>query len=429
MECDPTRMCELLVGLPDVNVLAVDDTLERLTVVIEVRGPRPLCLGCGVVARVKDRDKVLLVDLPVFGRPSRLLWRKYRWKCITTTCPMLTWTTDVPSIAASRLALTDRAGRWVTRQVGQHGRSVSDVANELDCDWHTVNNAVQAYGAPLVDDPARIGAANALGLDETLFVREGERHHKHWATSIVDVRRGVLLDMIEGRTAAPSIAWLAGRPQAWRDGIDWATLDLSGPYRLVFDTMLPAARQVADPFHVIKVVNTALDECRRRVQNDTLGHRGRKDDPLYRCRRLLTRADERLDDHGRTKLVGLLEAGDPHGEVRMAWHAKEVVREIYAHTDPVLAAAFVERLGLDLQHESCPIEINRVGRTLLRWKAQIVAWHTAHVTNAPTEAMNNLIKRIKRVGFGFRKFAHYRVRALLYAGKPNWNLLATITPR
>ena len=279
MECDPTRMCELLVGLPDVNVLAVDDTLERLTVVIEVRGPRPLCLGCGVVARVKDRDKVLLVDLPVFGRPSRLLWRKYRWKCITTTCPMLTWTTDVPSIAASRLALTDRAGRWVTRQVGQHGRSVSDVANELDCDWHTVNNAVQAYGAPLVDDPARIGAANALGLDETLFVREGERHHKHWATSIVDVRRGVLLDMIEGRTAAPSIAWLAGRPQAWRDGIDWATLDLSGPYRLVFDTMLPAARQVADPFHVIKVVNTALDECRRRVQNDTLGHRGRKDDP------------------------------------------------------------------------------------------------------------------------------------------------------
>ena len=43
--------------------------------------------------------------------------------------------------------------------------------------------------------------------------------------------------------------------------------------------------------------------------------------------------------------------------------------------------------------------------------------------------MNNLIKRIKRVGFGFRKFTYYRVRALLYAGNPNWDLLATITPR
>ena len=54
------------------------------------------------------------------------------------------------------------------------------------------------------------------------------------------------------------------------------------------------------------LANQKLDECRRRVQNETLGHRGRKDDPLYRCRRLLTKADERLDEHGRTKLLGLL---------------------------------------------------------------------------------------------------------------------------
>ena len=34
--------------------------------------------------------------------------------------------------------MTDRAGRWVTEQVGRNGRSVSEVARELDCDWHTV---------------------------------------------------------------------------------------------------------------------------------------------------------------------------------------------------------------------------------------------------------------------------------------------------
>ena len=43
--------------------------------------------------------------------------------------------------------------------------------------------------------------------------------------------------------------------------------------------------------------------------------------------------------------------------------------------------------------------------------------------------INNLIKRVKRVAFGFRRFRNYRIRALLYAGQPNWNLLATITPR
>ena len=45
-------------------------------------------------------------------------------------------------------------------------------------------------------------------------------------------------------------------------------------------------------------------------------------------------------------------------------------------------------------------------------------WHHARVTNGPTEAVNNLIKRVKRAAFGFRRFAHYRIRALLYAGKP-----------
>ena len=87
------------------------------------------------------------------------------------------------------------------------------------------------------------------------------------------------------------------------------------------------------------------------------------------------------------------------------------------------------RLGHDLQDADCPPEIRRLGRTLIRWRHQIAAWHQAHVTNGPTEAANNLIKRIKRVAFGFSRFRNYRIRTLLYAGRPNWSLLATITPR
>jgi transposase len=68
--------------------------------------------------------------------------------------------------------------------------------------------------------------------------------------------------VVEGRSATGPCEWLADRPDAWRDAIQWATLDLSGPYRKVFDTMLPDAVQVADPFHVIKLANTKLDECR-----------------------------------------------------------------------------------------------------------------------------------------------------------------------
>jgi len=307
---------------------------------------------------------------------------------------------------------------------------VSDVAAELGADWHAINDAVIAYGQALLDaDDTRVGAVEALGVDEVLFARLGRWRTLAWSTSIVDVASGQLLDVIEGRSAAGLCGWLAAMPASWRDAICWAVLDLSGPWRLAFDTMLPAAVQVADPFHVCKLANERLDDVRRRVQNETLGHRGHKDDPLYRSRRLLTKADERLDDKGRTKLLGLLDAGDPHGEVRTAWHAKETVRSIYEIDDPDLADEFVDRLGHDLQDESCPPEVRQLGRTIVRWADQISAWHRSRVSNGPTEAINNLVKRVKRVAFGFRRFAHYRIRALLYAGRPNWALLATVTPR
>jgi len=268
-----------------------------------------------------------------------------------------------------------------------------------------------------------------LGLDEVLFVRLGLYRHQHFTTSIVDVEVGQLLDIVPGRKGDKPAEWIEANSQEWRDQVRWATLDLSGPYRAVFDRALPNATQVADPFHVVKLCNTKLDEVRRRVQNETMGHRGHKDDPLYRCRRLLTKADERLTAGGRTKLLGLLQAGDPHGGVTAAWHAKEAVRELYTHTDADLAMHWLERLAADMKDKDNPPEVRGLGRTLLRWKEQIVAWHRSHVSNGPTESMNNLIKRVKRDAFGFTSFRNYRIRSLLYAGKPRWALLATITPR
>lgn len=433
MEVDPTRMCELLVGLPAVNVVAIDDDRDDAVVVhIEQHASRPGCAACGTRAWIKDRPRVELVDLPCFGRPARLVWLKHRWCCPDRDCDAGSWTGEDARIAAPRSAMTDRAARWVTVQVGREGRTVAEVARELGCDWHTVNDAVMAYGAALLDaDPDRIGEVAALGLDETLFCRAGRWRTQIWCTSIVDVTPGhtQLLDVVPGRSAVGPSAWLWARPADWRAGIGFGVLDLSGPYRKTFDDTLPDVVQVADPFHLVKLANTKLDECRRRVQNETVGHRGRKDDPLYRARRLLTKAHERLDERGEAKLVGLLNAGDPHGEVRTAWHAKEVVRSIYAISDVEIAKQFVDELGVDLQDQSCPPEVRSLGRTVVRWRDQIVAWHQALVSNGPTEAVNNLIKRIKRVGFGFRRFAHYRIRVLLYAGRPNWQLLDTITPR
>ena len=180
-------------------------------------------------------------------------------------------------------------------------------------------------------------AVEALGLDETLFGREGRWRTCRWCTSIVDVTGGQLLDIVGGRDAEAPIGWLLAQPEAWRDGIAWGTLDLSGAYRRTFEVVLPEAGQVADPFHVIRLANNSIDEVRRRVQNDTVGHRGRKHDPLWRARRLLISAHERLSEHGDAKLRGLLTAGDPRGEVRLAWHANQTLRGLNDIDCPQLA--------------------------------------------------------------------------------------------
>ena len=405
----PARMCELLVGLGDVEVLSVgDEGGGPLRVHVRCRAARPPCGGCGGVLWSDGERAVVLVDLPAFGRRVRLVWRKRRWRCPRRGCGAGTVTEAAREIAPARALLTSRAARWATRQAGR-GRPLKDVAAELGCGWHTVNLAVQRWGGALLDaDTERISRVSALGLDEHLMMRRGRFRTKTWGTSIVDVGRGQLLDIVRGRTAKAPTRWLLGRPRGQRAGIRWAVLDLSGPYRAAFNAAVPKARQVADPFHVVRLGNDAPNDVRRRVQNQTLGHRGRKDDPLYRARKLLVSASENITDAGRDRLRGLLDAGDPYGEVRDARHAKETLRAIYDIADHQLGIETVNQLAADLQDPAMPEEINKLGRTITAWRTQISNWHAARVTNAPTEAANNLIKRVKRAAFGFTNFDNHQ---------------------
>ncbi len=99
---------------------------------------------------------------------------------------------------------------------------------------------VIAYGEALLEaDVDRIGEVTALGLDEVLMVRIGPFHHQHFSTQLVDVRAGQLLDVVPGRSSAEPMGWLAEQGRDFRDRIEFGTLDLSGPYRHVFEVMVP----------------------------------------------------------------------------------------------------------------------------------------------------------------------------------------------
>jgi transposase len=173
---------------------------------------------------------------------------------------------------------------------------------------------------------------------------------------------------------------------------------------------------VVDHFHAIRLANAAVDQARRRTQQTTLGHRGRKYDSLYRIRRLLLTAAEQLTQRGRVRLRAGLAAGDPEGEVAAAWQGKELPRAIYAAVGAAAARAALERFyrwadGVKVA------ELSRLARTVRAWEAEILAWHaTGGCSNGPTEAVNLLVKKVKRVGHGFRNFHNYRLRLLLHCG-------------
>jgi transposase len=373
------------------------------------------CVGCGVRAELHGRRTVRVRDLPAGGRPVVLCWRKRIWRCREPACGVRTWTERVTAIRA-RAVLTERARAEACRRVGKDAHAVAAVARDLGVGWATVMRAVREHGAPLVDDPSRLQGVAALGPDETNFLKATRVAPTRWVTGLVDLERGRLLELVADRTRAAVAGWLGAQTRDWLGQVATVALDPWRGYASGLVGPLGHATVVVDHFHAVRLANTVVDQVRRRVQQATLGHRGRKPDPLYRIRKLLLTATEQLTQRRRARLRAGLAAGDSTGEVAAAWQGKELLRAVYAAVGPAAARAALDRFygwtdGVGVA------ELSRLARTVRAWEAEILAFHSTNgCSNGPTEAVNLLIKKVKRVGHGFRNFANYRLRLLLHCG-------------
>jgi transposase len=425
----PTEILDALVGLKDVRVVRYERRGPHVELMVEQVPGEVLCPTCHGLAQVKERPVVHYVDLPVYGTPMSLAWKKHRMRCVDPACPTKSWVLTDHRIAAKHCLLTTRAAKWATVQVGG-GRTVSEVAAELACDWHTVNDAVTTYGKALLKaDRKRLNQTTAIGLDETSFIKLGTKSHADFVTTVADVENHQIIDILPTRKYGDVAGWIDQQPSAWKERIRYGALDMSATYAAVYTVVLPKASQVVDPFHAISLANRCLDAVRRRVQTEATGHRGRRDDPLYRARRVLLMGEEKLDEDATARLASLLELGDPGAEVAIAYRIKERLRDFYRTNNAGEARHILEELQAHCLKRSMPPEVQKLGRTIRQWFDKLCNYHLAKVTNGPTESLNNLIKRIKRIGFGFRNFENYRIRALLYAGRPNWRVLGSIVVR
>lgn len=412
---EESNATSVMLGVDGFVLLAVSQQDGELEQAVETTASTEFCRGCGVQARLHNRRPSYVRDLPSGGRPVTVVWVKRVWRCVERRCPVRTWTETSEAIRP-RASLTERARAEACRRVGRDGHSVAQVAAEFAVSWATVMAAVVDYGTPLVDDPARLAEVSALGVDETAFLAANGKHHTEFVTGMVNVTGSRLLDVVQGRSGTVLCQWINAQPQSWRDGISVAALDPFRGYATALRTSLPHATRVLDAFHVTRLGFAAVDDVRRRVQQEDLGHRGRKGDPLYSIRRLLRRGHEHLTDVAWDRLLTGLDVGDVDGHVAAAWIAAQDLRLIYRAKTRDDAQRRLHRWLVHCADSGVP-ELHRLASTIDGWRAELLAYFdTGGVSNGPTEAMNLLIKKIKRTGHGFRNFDNYRLRLLLHCG-------------
>jgi transposase len=302
--------------------------------------------------------------------------------------------------------------------------SVARVAEGLGVSWNTANNAVLAEGQRvLIDDPQRFDGVRVIGVDEHVWrhTRRGDKY----VTVIIDLtpvrdKTGParLLDMVEGRSKRAFKTWLADRPQSWRDAVEVVAMDGFTGFKTATTEEVPDAVAVMDPFHVVRLAGNALDECRRRVQLATCGHRGRQSDPLYASRRTLQTGADLLTDKQKTRLQALF-AADEHAEVEATWGIYQRMIAAYREPDRKNGRALMTSLIESVSHDvpAALTEIITLGRTLKKRATDVLAYFDRPGTsNGPTEAINGRLEHLRGSALGFRNLTNYIARSLLETG-------------
>jgi hypothetical protein len=137
---------------------------------------------------------------------------------------------------------------------------------------------------------------------------------------------------------------------------------------------------------------------------------------LFRIRRLLRRGFDHHGEQSWARLLAGLGAGGVTGEIGAAWIAAQELRLLFRARDRAGAENKLFRWLCRCADSGVP-ELVTMARTIDAWRPELLAYFdTGGLSNGPTEAINLLIKKVKRTGHGFRNFDNYRLRLLLHCG-------------
>lgn len=237
----------LSLDLPGCRTLSAEVFENHVVVVVEGEASRQACPGCGhesvvVHSRYLRRPR----DLPVQGRPVRLLIVARRWRCSNRDCSRKTFNESFAGLVQRHAQRTGRMTELMRHLIVNQSSTVAERLAEvigIDVSGRTLLRVVG-------NEEVHVPTPRVVGLDD-FALRRGVTY----GTIFCDLEKGKPIDIVVGRTKQDVLRWLQNHP-----GIEIAARDRASSYADALSVGAPGAIQVADRFHLVKNLSDALKE-------------------------------------------------------------------------------------------------------------------------------------------------------------------------
>lgn len=376
----------------DLKLIAIHRRKTEYTWEVEkVRQSFEICPRCAEPSRVRaGRCAVTVKDEPLRGEELRLKIHKHRYFCKPCKKPF----TEPVSIVWPRRRTTQRLRKAVAK-AASHFMDLERVRRTFRMSSGFVYQVFYEQLDTKLRERRGSPWPEVLGIDEHFFRRQ--KGFTEFVTVFTDLKKRHLFEMALGKDTKSLIAQLELIPG--RENVRVVAIDLSNGYRAFVKKLFPNALIVADKFHTLRLLGPSI----MKAGKDIHGHRQE-----LKLRRLLLVNRPSLDYYLRSDIDCYLEK---HPKLNELYRWKEKLFEFYRIKGFARAVRAHAKLTHEMSLSNLP-EVQRLRRTLIKWRQEICVYFENGYTNAFTEAMNNVGKLVQKRGYGYKSFANYRLRTL-----------------
>ena len=422
-----TQIISELVGLePELDVLKVEEVKKRGKVVKQIyvssSKKRIRCPYCNKYTRsIHDKLKPVTVKyLDVAGYTTYLKVYKRRFNC--NNCGKRF--TEDNYINGNGKTLSLKLEQKILMDLRDYNLSLSYIAIHNNVSDNTVRNVLKNY---LKKYPLHLRKLpSVLSFDEF----KADTRSGKYAFIVNDLLHSKTLDILPTRKKDDLIQYFTYAEN--RSSVQYVVSDMYEPYLLVTTIMFPRAKYVVDRFHYIRYIMDALDKIRIRLQKE-YGIKSKEYNLLKNKKNvsLLRKYSNEINwwveqERYRNGHIVRVLPGDIIRELlkidddlNRGYQLKELFLDIVNHTTYDDAERQLKAF-IDLCYESEIEEFIEAASTIDNWLPYIVnSFIDERLSNGFTEGLNNKIKVIKRVGFGYKNFSFFRLRLLYILNNKN----------